>query len=159
MKIAVYPGSFDPVTNGHLDVIDRASKMFDKVVVAILLNVSKNPCFSIEERISLIQSATKDIKNIEVESFSGLLVDYMTERNANIIIKGLRNSSDFEYEYPMALMNKKLVPTIETVFLISNQEYSYVSSSLVKEVAVFDGNLQNIVPEEVEEALKQKYKK
>lgn len=159
MKIAVYPGSFDPITNGHLDVIHRASKMFDKVVVAILLNVSKNPCFTIEERISLIQSAANNIENIEIESFSGLLVDYMQAKNANIIIKGLRNSTDFEYEYPMALMNKKLVSSIDTVFVISNPEYSFVSSSLVKEVARFDGNLQNIVPEEVQKALIQKYKK
>ncbi|MBR5507282.1 MAG: pantetheine-phosphate adenylyltransferase [Clostridia bacterium] len=158
-KTAVYPGSFDPVTNGHLDIIKRAAKTFDKVYVAILTNSAKNPKFSMDERIDWLKRATKEIDNVEIVSFSGLLVDFAKEIGANIIIKGLRAVSDFEYEFQMALTNRKLQPDIETMFLMTNGRYSYLSSSIVKEIANYGGNLEGLVPDFMIEEIYEKIKK
>lgn len=147
MRVAVYPGSFDPVTNGHLDIIRRASKTFDKVYVAILTNSSKTPMFTLEQRLDWLRRSTEDIDNVEIDSFSGLLVNYMSERQANIIIKGLRAVSDFEYEFQMALMNRKLNPDVETLFMMTHGKYSYLSSSIVKEIARHRASLNGLVPE------------
>lgn len=147
MKIAVYPGSFDPVTKGHLDIIRRASKTFDKVYVAILTNSSKTPTFTLEKRLDWLKRCTSDIENVEIDSFSGLLVNYMSEKQASIIIKGLRAVSDFEYEFQMALMNRKLNPEVETLFMMTNGKYSYLSSSIVKEIARHKASLDGLVPE------------
>lgn len=147
MKIAVYPGSFDPVTNGHLDIIKRAAKTFDKVYVAILTNSAKKPAFSLSQRIDWLKRATKELGNVEIDSFSGLLVNYANEKNASIIIKGLRAVSDFEYEFQMALTNRALSPNIETMFLMTNGKYSYLSSSIVKEIARLGGSLNGLVPD------------
>ena len=147
MRAAVYPGSFDPVTKGHLDIIRRASKTFDKVYVAILTNSSKTPMFSLEQRLDWLKRSTADIENVEIDSFSGLLVNYLKEKNANIIIKGLRAVSDFEYEFQMALMNRKLNPDVETLFMMTSGKYSYLSSSIVKEVARHRASLDGLVPE------------
>src|SRR5690554_261713 len=157
MKSCVYPGSFDPVTNGHIDIIKRAAKTFDKVIVAVLNNPNKKPLFSVEERIDLLEKTTGGIDNIEIESFSGLLIDFMVQKKANVIIKGLRAVSDFEYEFQMALMNKKLSPEVETMFMMTNSKYSYISSSIIKEVAIFNGCIKDLVPENVEKAIKNKY--
>ena len=147
MKTAIYPGSFDPITNGHLDVIERSARIFDKVIVSVLHNSTKKPAFSVEEKISMIQRATAGIPNVEADSFNGLLVDYAKQKSATTIIKGLRAVSDFEYEMQMALMNRKQNPEIETLFLISSSEYSFLSSSVVKEIARLGGNLDGFVPE------------
>ena len=145
MKIAVYPGSFDPITNGHLDIIKRASKVFDKVIVSILVNSSKTPCFEMEERRALIERVMGDLPNVEVDCFEGLLVNYVRKKGAHVIIKGLRAISDFEYEFQMALANTKIAPDIETLFMMTNQEYSYLSSSIVKELASLGGSLEIIL--------------
>ncbi len=155
--IAVYPGSFDPVTNGHLDIISRGAKVFDKVIVAVLHNRNKVPLFSVEERLQLLRSATKDFPNVEVDHFNGLLVDYIREQNAQTIIRGLRAVSDFEYEMQAASINRKLDPSVETFFMMTNNQYSYLSSSIVKEVAKFGGNVSDIVPPEVAKALQEKF--
>ena len=147
MRIAVYPGSFDPVTKGHLDIIKRASRTFDKVYVAILTNSSKTPMFSLEKRLEWLRRSTEDIENVEIDSFSGLLVNYLSEKNSNIIIKGLRAVSDFEYEFQMALMNRKLNPDVETLFMMTSGKYSYLSSSIVKEVARHRASLDGLVPD------------
>ncbi len=149
MKIAVYPGSFDPVTNGHLDIIERAAGVFDKVIVSILQNTSKKPMFSMEEKVYLLQRVTKHLDNVEIDYFSGLLVNYMKNKKANVIIKGLRAVSDFEYEFQMALMNNKLEPNIETLFMMTSSKYSYLSSSIVKEVGKLGGCLKELVPDEI----------
>jgi len=149
VRIAVYPGSFDPVTNGHLDIIKRSAKMFDKVIVAVVKNYNKKPLFSTEERVKLIQKSVKDLPNVEVESFKGLLMDYIHEKNAQVIVKGLRAISDFEYEFQMALMNRKLDPNIETIFLMTNHKYSFLSSSMVKEVASLGGCITGLVPDDI----------
>lgn len=146
-NIAVYPGSFDPITNGHLDIISRSARLFDTVYVAILINSSKTPMFSLQERTEFIEQATKDMPNVKVISFSGLLVDLLQQLGANVIIKGLRAVSDFEYEMQMALMNNKLSKDIETLFMMTSQEYSFLSSSLAKEVARHHGNLEGLVPD------------
>ena len=145
-KIAVYPGSFDPVTCGHLDVIHRAAGLFDKVVVAVLCNSAKNPMFSAPERMQMIQDVTKDLNNVTVDSFEGLLVNYMQQTGANVIVKGLRALSDFEYEFQMALLNRKLCNDVETMFMMTNEGFACISSSVVKEVASHDGQLQGLVP-------------
>ncbi len=148
-KIAVYPGSFDPVTNGHLDIIKRASRIFDKVIVAVLTNAAKNPAFTFDERVAMLNVATQGIKNVEVKSFNGLLVDFVKQENASVIVKGLRAVSDFEYEFQMALLNEKLAPEIETMFLATSDRYCFLSSSIVKEIARHGGSLEDFVPNEL----------
>ncbi|WIV10816.1 pantetheine-phosphate adenylyltransferase [Proteiniborus sp. MB09-C3] len=155
---AIYPGTFDPVTNGHLDIIKRCSKKFDKITVLVLNNPSKKHMFTVEERIDLLKDVTKNLENVEVDSFTGLLVDYMRENQVELIIRGLRAVSDFEYEMQMALMNNRLHDDAETFFLIARNQYSYLSSSIVKEVASFNGNITGLVPETVELAIKEKLK-
>ncbi len=157
MKVAIYPGSFDPITNGHLDIIDRASKMCDTLVVSVIYNPNKTPLFDLEERKILIQNSLKDYSNVVVDSFSGLLMDHAKQKNATAIIKGLRAVSDFEYELQMASMNQKLCPNIETVFLMTSTEYSFLSSSLIKEVAMFGGCIKGLVPEHVRKAVISKF--
>ena len=158
-KTAVYPGSFDPMTNGHLDIIKRAANNFDKVYVAILTNSSKRPMYSLEQRIDWLKRATVDIPNVEIVSFSGMLVDFANEVGASVIIKGLRAVSDFEYEFQMALTNRKLSPNIETMFLMTNGKYSYLSSSIVKEVAKYGGKLDGLVPDFMIEEIYREFKK
>ena len=158
MRIAIYPGSFDPITNGHLDIIQRASRLYDKVVVGVLRNGGKNPVFEPEERVSMIREVTADMKNIEVASFKGLLVDFAKEKNASVIIKGLRTVADFEYEFPMALLNKALNPEYETMFMMTDSKYSYISSSMVKELAGFKGDLTGLVPAGIINKIQEKYK-
>ena len=145
-KIAICPGSFDPVTLGHIDIIERASKMFNKVIVAVMVNPNKQPIFSINERIDLLKEATTHISNLEIVSFDGLLASYAKERSAVAVVKGLRAVSDFEYEFQMALTNKKLNPDLETIFLTTSAKYMYLSSSMVKQVASFGGDISDFVP-------------
>ncbi len=150
LNIAVYPGSFDPITNGHTDIIKRASKIFDRVYVAVLKNSAKAaPMFTISERMELIERITGDYDNVYVDTFSGLLVEYMEKKGANVIIKGLRAISDFEYEFQMALMNHKLAKNIETMFMMTSAKYSFLSSSIVKEVARYNGSLDGLVDERI----------
>ena len=158
-KIAVYPGSFDPITNGHLDIIKRASRIFDKVYVSILVNSSKNSAFSLEERLEMIKQVTAEYDNVVVDSFSGLLVNYLKEKNASVIVRGLRAVSYFEYEFQMALMNHKLEKNIETLFMMTSGKYSYLSSSIVKEIAQYGGNLKDLVPDILIEKITEKLKK
>ncbi|WP_411170674.1 pantetheine-phosphate adenylyltransferase [Clostridium sp. MB05] len=158
MNIAVYPGSFDPITNGHLDIITRGAQIYDKLIVAVLVNMDKKCLFNIEERVELIKRVTKNLKNVEVLSFDGLLVDFARMHNSKVILKGLRTVSDFEYEFQMALMNSKLDPDIETVFMMTSSAYSYVSSSSVKQVAKFSGNIKGLVPEELILEVKDKFR-
>ena len=159
MTTAICPGSFDPVTLGHVDIIKRASKMFDHVIVAVLVNLAKSPCFSIEERIHLLEKATEGIENVEIVGFDGLLVDYAAQKNATVIVKGLRAVSDFEYEFQMALTNNKLNPDIETVFLTTSSENMYLSSSIVKQVAQLGGDISPFVPECVHDEILLRLKK
>ncbi len=147
MKIAVCPGSFDPVTNGHLDIIKRAAKLFDEVIVLVVINPAKKPSFSVEERVKLIDRVVADIPNVRVDSYYGLLVDYLKEKGATVIVKGLRAVSDFEYEFQMSLTNKKLNPDVETVFLTTGTKHMYLSSSIVKQIASFGGEIDEFVPE------------
>ena len=156
-KIAVVPGSFDPITNGHLDIIKRAADVFDIIYVAVLNNSSKNPLFSIEERIQLISEVTKDIPNVRIDSSSGLLIDYARAKQAKAIVRGLRAISDFEYEMQITSMNKYLDESIETFFIMTKNQYSFLSSSIVKEVSKYGGQVTGLVPEVVEEALLKKY--
>ncbi len=158
MRIFVYPGSFDPVTNGHLDIIDRASRICDKLVVAVLVNRSKTPVFSMEERISFLEEILAGRPNIQVLPFSGLLVDFMREQKATTVIKGLRAVSDFEYEFQMALLNKNLNPEIETLFMMTSINYSYLSSSAVRELACYGGNIRDLVPEAIVDRIYSKFK-
>ncbi len=159
MKIAVCPGSFDPVTLGHLDIIRRAAAMFDKVDVLVGKNAEKNPLFTMEEREELIRRVTKDIPNVEVHGFDGLLIDYMKESGASVIVKGLRAMSDFEYEFQMALTNRQLYPQAETIFLTTSVEKMYLSSSLVKQIAQFGGDISALVPSEIEKDILKKFKR
>ena len=157
MRVAVYPGSFDPITNGHLDIIKRASRLYDKVIVGVLNNASKNPIFSAIERKEMIDSVTADIKNVSCDVFSGLLVDFAKQNNASVIIKGLRTVTVFEYEFQMALLNKALDAEFETVFMMTDSKYSYISSSMVKEVAKYHGELDGFVPASIKEKIMKKF--
>jgi pantetheine-phosphate adenylyltransferase len=158
MKIAIYPGTFDPVTNGHIDILERALTLFDKVIITVARNTAKNPLFTEEERITLLRQVTKRYKNVEVASFDGLLVEYVKRRNAVAVVRGLRAMTDFEYELQMALMNRKLDEKMETVFLMPNEKYTYLSSNFVREIARLGGNVSNFVPPVVLKALQQKNK-
>jgi pantetheine-phosphate adenylyltransferase len=159
MTVALYPGTFDPLTNGHLDLIKRSVRMFDKVVVAIFENPAKGPLFSVEERRRLIEESTRGLNNIEIDTFSNtLLVFYAKRRQAHVIIRGLRAIADFEYEFQMTLMNRRLDADIETVFLMPREEYTYVASRLIKEVAAYGGNVEELVPAPVALALKEKFR-
>ena len=149
MKVSVYPGSFDPITNGHLDIIKRASRVCDEVIVGVLINPEKNGLLTIDKRVELIERVTADIPNVRVESFSGLLINFMKEKGASVIVKGLRAVTDFEYELSMALMNNKLDPNIETVFLMTNAQFSFLSSSSIKQVAMFGGCMKGLIPDEI----------
>ena len=154
---AVYPGSFDPVTNGHIDLIQRSAALFDEVVVAILRNTDKIPLFSVEERVDMLELAVRDLENVTVTSFSGLLVDFVAEIEASVIIRGIRAISDYEYELQMALMNRRLSNTIETVFMLPSEAYSYLSSKLVKEISQLGGSINGLVPDDVEKRLSNKF--
>ena len=153
MKTVICPGSFDPVTKGHMDIIDRASKLFDKVVVAVLNNSAKNPSFTIEERIELLKQTTGHLKNVEISTFDGLLVDFAKIKGASAVVKGLRAVTDFEYEFQMSMINKKLCPEVETIFLNTSQEYMYLSSSVVKQIAAAGGDISVFVPEEIRDKI------
>jgi pantetheine-phosphate adenylyltransferase len=156
---AVYPGSFDPITSGHVDIIQRGLKIFDEILVAVLENPKKEALFSTQERIDMIQDFFVGHRNIEVKAFDGLLVKFAKNNNANIVIRGLRAISDFEYEFQMALMNMKLDPEIETLFMMPNLSYSFLSSKLVKEIFMLGGALKDLVPAQVEKKLKEKFKR
>jgi pantetheine-phosphate adenylyltransferase len=156
LKIAVYPGSFDPVTNGHVDILERTSCIFDKIIVAVVHNVYKQPLFTLEERVNLIKETTKHLDNIEVESFCGLLIDYLKEKKANIIIRGLRSFTDYEYESTMSMINKKLLPEADTLFIVADSNYTCISSSGVKEAALLGGDVSSMVPGIVAAALQDK---
>jgi pantetheine-phosphate adenylyltransferase len=159
MTVALYPGTFDPLTNGHLDLIKRSIRMFDKVVVAIFENPMKGPLFSVEERRRLIEESIRGLNNIEIDTFSNtLLVFYAKQRQAHVIVRGLRAIADFEYEFQMTLMNRRLDEDIETVFLMPREEYTYVASRLIKEVAAYGGNVEELVPAPVALALKEKFR-
>lgn len=157
MRIGVYPGSFDPITNGHLDIIKRSSRVFDKLIVAVVKNHSKKPLFTIEERSNLIRKSISDLPNVEVDHFEGLLVDFVSAKGAQVIVKGLRAMSDFEYEFQMALLNRKLQPNIETIFMMTNHKYSYLSSSMVKEIAALGGSIVDLVPESTRQDILNKF--
>lgn len=156
MRAAIYPGTFDPITNGHLDIIERATRLFDRVTVAVTTNPSKKPLFDVEERKEMIRQATACFHVVEVESFSGLLVDYVTRKGASAIVRGLRAVSDFEFEFQMALVNRKIADNIVTVFLMPHEKYTYLNSTIVKEVAAFGGDVSMFVPAEVLARLQKK---
>lgn len=160
MTVAIYPGTFDPLTNGHLDLIKRSVRMFDKLIVAIFENPMKGPMFSVEERRCLIEKSTQGLGNIEIDTFSNtLLVFYAKQRRAHVIIRGLRAIADFEYEFQMSLMNRRLDEDIETIFMMPREEYSYVASRLIKEVAAYGGNVEELVPAPVALVLKEKFQR
>ncbi len=156
-KTAIYPGFFDPITNGHLSIVNRALKIFDKLIIAILKNPQKAPLFSIEERIYMIREALKGVENIEVDTFDGLLVDYAVEKNSNVVVRGLRALSDFEYEFQMALMNRKLNRNVQSIFLMTDYKWFYTSSTIIKEAASFGGDISGLVPDVVNRKLKEKF--
>jgi pantetheine-phosphate adenylyltransferase len=158
-KIAVYPGSFDPITNGHLDIISRALEFVDELIIAILINPEKQPMFSVKERMELIQKVVPRNDRIRIDQFDGLLVEYANRKNARVILRGLRALSDFDYEYQMALMNRRLEPHIETVFMVPAEQYTYLSSRLVKEIASLGGAIKGLVPEEVEKKIRAKFQR
>jgi pantetheine-phosphate adenylyltransferase len=157
-RIAIYPGSFDPLTSGHVDIIERGSRIFDSIIVAILVNAEKVPLFSENERIAIIKEVFKDYKNVQAETFNGLLVDYAQEKKATVLVRGLRAVSDFEYEFQMALMNRHLAPGLETVFMMPDEKYTFVSSRLIKEVFTLGGEVTGLVPPVVEQKLRAKRK-
>ena len=154
--LAVYPGSFDPLTNGHVDIISRGARLFDRIIVAILVNAEKSPLFTMDERVDITRSVFKTHSNVEVDTFDGLLVDYVERRNAQVIVRGLRAVSDFEFEFQMALMNRRLKPKIETVFMMPAEQYTYISSRLIKEVFSLGGRVEGLVPDLVEQRLRGK---
>lgn len=158
-QIAVYPGTFDPITKGHVDIIKRALRLFQDIIIAVSPNPHKSPLFDLKERIDMIRNATKDLPNLTIESFDGLLIHYTRKKSAIAIIRGIRAVSDFEYEFQMALMNRKLDLDIETIFLMPSKEYTYLSSSLIKEVAGYGGDVSDLVPELVSEKLLEKSQK
>jgi len=157
-RLAIYPGSFDPLTNGHVDIIQRGLRLFDRIVVAILVNVEKAPLFSMEERVEIVREVFRNDPNVEVDTFQGLLVDYARKRQADVIVRGLRAVSDFETEFQMALMNRRLSPAIETVFMMPAEQYTYISSRLIKEVFSLGGRVSGLVPDIVETRLRDKHK-
>ena len=156
MRLAVYPGSFDPVTNGHIDILEKTSKIFDKIIVAVVHNVSKKALFTLDERVELIRESTKHLDNIEVECFSGLLANYLRDKEACAIIRGLRTVADFEYEMHMAMINKRLIPDVDTIFIMSDSRNIFVSSSIIKEAALLGGDVSELVPEIVKLKLEAK---
>lgn len=157
MKIAVYAGSFDPITNGHIDVIERAGKVYDKVVVCIAINSKKKTLFSMEERLHITKSSLDHISNVEVETHSGLIVDFAMQKKAISLIRGLRSVTDFEYEMQIALMNRKMMPSLQTVFMMPHEKYTYLNSSIIRELARYQRNVSEFVPEVVEKALEKKF--
>ena len=158
MSIAIYPGTFDPFTNGHLDILSRTSRLFEKVIVGVAVDSDKNTLFGIEERLEFVRDAIAGLPNVEVVSFTGLLMHFVESRNANVIIRGLRALSDFEYEFQMALMNRNLNQDVETLFLTTSSEYAFLSSTIIKSVVKLKGDIGGLVPAKVELALKEKYK-
>jgi pantetheine-phosphate adenylyltransferase len=156
-KVAIYPGTFDPITNGHLSIVNRALKIFDKLVIAILTNPAKKPLFTLEERIYMIKEAVQNGEDIEVDTFDGLLVDYVIQKETNVIVRGLRALSDFEYEFQTALMNRKLNREVQSIFLMTDYKWFYTSSTIIKEAASFNGDVSGLVPELVNQKLKQKF--
>jgi len=158
-KIAVYPGTFDPITFGHIDLIERAAKIFDKVIVAVAHNKSKGVLFSVDERVAMLKDAVKDMKNVSVDDFDGLVVDYVKRQGSHVMIRGLRMLSDFEYEFQMALTNRKLDGDIETIFMMPREDYSYVSSKLIKEAAILGADVSKFIPRRANAALREKIKK
>ena len=156
-KIAVYPGTFDPITNGHLSIVNRALKIFDKLIIAILNNPQKRPLFSLEERILMIEKVLKSKSNVEVDSFDGLLVDYVIKKNSNVVLRGIRALSDFEFEFQMALMNRKLNRDVQSIFLMTDYKWFYISSTIIKEAASFNGDISGLVPSVVCNKLKEKF--
>ncbi len=159
MSTAIYPGSFDPITNGHIDVIKRGARVFEKVIVAVADNPAKQALFTKEERVEMIRDVTKPYRNVEVDSFDGLVVDYVHRKKAGVILRGIRTISDFEYEYQMALTNRTFAGDIETVFVMTHEEYSFVSSRLIKEAVSMGGDVSSFVPKEIEKRLKARFKK
>lgn len=157
-KIAVYPGSFDPITNGHIDIAERASRVFDQIIVAVAKNPRKKPLFTIEERLQMIKEALSHNKRIIVESFDGLLVNFLEERGVDVVIRGLRAVSDFDYEFQMDSLNRKLNPKIETFFMMTSESYFYISSQIIKEIASFGGSVKGLVPDNVLKMLDRKFK-
>lgn len=156
MKIAICPGSFDPITKGHVDIIERTSKLFDKVYAVVMVNPAKKPTFTTEERVDMIKKCTAHLENVEAESFEGLIADYARQKDAHTLVKGLRAVTDFEYEFQQALTNKKLNSDLETLFMVTNQEYMYLSSTLVRQIAEFGGDIDMFVPEQIKDILKEK---
>jgi pantetheine-phosphate adenylyltransferase len=155
-RLAVYPGSFDPLTNGHVDIIERGARLFDRIVVAVLHNREKAPLFSADERVAMIRDVFRDRANVEVDAFDGLLVEYAARKGASVVVKGLRGVADFEFEYQMALMNRRLAPRLEAVFMMPAEQYAYISSRLIKEVFMLGGEVDGLVPPIVEERLRLK---
>ena len=156
MRTAIYPGSFDPVTYGHIDIIKRSAKMVDKLIIGVLSNSSKTPLFSVEERVNMLKNITKDMPNVEVSSFDGLLVDFVQQQKADVIVRGLRAITDFEYELQMSQTNRVIAPEIDTIFLTTNLKYSYLSSSIVKEIAEFDGDIAEFLHPMVADQVRKK---
>jgi pantetheine-phosphate adenylyltransferase len=156
-RTAVYPGTFDPITNGHLSIVKRGLKIFDRLIIAILNNPQKAPLFSMEERVSMIKKSVKSVSNIEIDTFDGLLVDYVIQKNSNVILRGLRAMSDFEYEFQLALMNRKLNRQVQSVFLMTDYKWFYTSSTIIKEAASLGGDINGLVPRIVNEELKKKF--
>ncbi|MDE3154786.1 MAG: pantetheine-phosphate adenylyltransferase [Acidobacteriota bacterium] len=155
-RLAIYPGSFDPLTNGHVDIISRGARLFDRIIVAVLVNAEKNPLFTMEERLEIAREVFRDQPHVEVDTFEGLLVDYVARRKAQVIVRGLRAISDFEFEFQMALMNRRLNSGIETVFMMPAEQYTYISSRLIKEVFALGGQVSGLVPDTVEARLREK---